>query len=79
MNLCPMIVMSSCLIIKTGFCIMNNLPPKNSFVFFSRFKLSWLCLACVVDLFACWWTAGAGSTRSATVWKIVLSCLLRCL
>jgi hypothetical protein len=31
----------------------------------------------VVDLFACWWTGG--HFRSAIMWKIVPSCLMRCL
>jgi len=43
--------------------------------FFSRFRLAWVMSKRVVDLFACWWSAG--STRS--VWKMVSSCLLWCL
>jgi len=45
--------------------------------FFSRFGLSWVMPRLVVDLYACWWTAG--STQSVAVWKMVPSCLLWCL
>jgi hypothetical protein len=46
-------------------------------VFFSRFGLSWVMPRRVVDLYACWWTAG--SAQSAAVWKMVPLCLLWCL
>jgi hypothetical protein len=43
---------------------------------FSCFSLSCVMSLQVVDLFACFWTGGR--SRSAVVWKMVLSCLLWC-
>jgi hypothetical protein len=45
--------------------------------FFSRFGLSWVMLRQVVGLLACWWIIG--STRSATMWKMVPYCHLWCI
>jgi uncharacterized membrane protein len=47
------------------------------FFFFSCFGLSWVMPNQVVDLFACCWMGG--STQSAIVWKVMVSCLLWCL
>jgi hypothetical protein len=46
-------------------------------VFFGRFGLSSVMPKRVVDLYACWWIAG--SVWSATVWKMMPSCMLWCL
>jgi hypothetical protein len=43
---------------------------------FSRFGLSWVMPLRVLDLFACWWTAGR--LRSAVIWKMVPTCILWC-
>jgi hypothetical protein len=43
---------------------------------FSRFGLSWVMPVRVLDLFACWWTAGR--PRSAVIWKMVPTCILWC-
>jgi hypothetical protein len=43
---------------------------------FSRFGLSWVMPLRVLDLFACWWTAGR--PRSAVIWKMVPTCILWC-
>jgi hypothetical protein len=40
------------------------------------FGLSWVMPRRVLDLFACWWTSGR--LRSATIWKMVLTCILWC-
>jgi len=36
---------------------------------FSRFRMSWVIPRQVIDLFACWWSAGR--PMSAAVWKMV--------
>jgi hypothetical protein len=46
-------------------------------VFFKHFGLSCFMPRRVVDLYACWWSAG--STHSAVIWKMILLCLLWCL
>jgi hypothetical protein len=38
-------------------------------VLFSRFEVSWIMPRWVIDLFACWWSAGR--PMSAAVWKMV--------
>jgi hypothetical protein len=43
---------------------------------FSPFGLSWVMPLRVLDLFACWWTAGR--LRSAVIWKMVPTCILWC-
>jgi hypothetical protein len=43
---------------------------------FTRFGLSWVMPRRVFDLFGCWWTSGR--PRSAAIWKMVPTCLLRC-
>jgi hypothetical protein len=43
---------------------------------FSRFDLSSVMPLRVLDLFACWWTAGR--PRSAVIWKMVPTCILWC-
>jgi hypothetical protein len=47
-------------------------------VIFSHHGLSWVTLNQVIDLFACW-RGLYDSSKSATVWKMMLSCLLWCL
>jgi hypothetical protein len=44
---------------------------------FSRFGLSWVMPRRVIDLLACWWSSGR--SRSATVWKMVLTWRFWCL
>jgi hypothetical protein len=43
---------------------------------FSCFGLSWVMPLKVLDLFACWWTAGR--PRSAVIWKMVPTYILWC-
>lgn len=43
-------------------------------VFFSQFRSSQVMPRRVVNLYACWWLLG--STRSATMWKMMSLCLL---
>jgi hypothetical protein len=47
-------------------------------VIFSHHGLSWVTLNQVIDLFACW-RGLYDSSKSAIVWKMMLSCLLWCL
>jgi hypothetical protein len=41
---------------------------------FSQFGMAWVMPRRVFNLFACWWSSE--KRRSATVWKMVPTCLL---
>jgi hypothetical protein len=43
---------------------------------FTCVSMSWVMPRRVIDLFACWWTSGR--PRSATIWKMVATCLFWC-